>query len=298
MRSWVRRVADVEPAPPADGDAGGAAAGRKAGGSGAAHDAGASVPLRRSPGARIGASIAVATGLYGVSFGALGVASGLDVLQTIALSLLMFTGGSQFAFIGVIAGGGSGAAATAAATLLGVRNAVYGMQLNAMFRPRGWRRFVAPQFTIDESTATAVGQDSLVERRRGFWAAGVGVFVLWNLFTAVGALAGNALGDPKQWGLDGAAVAAFLGLLWPRLKGREPWAIAVVCALATVLAVPLVPPGVPILVAALVAAILGWVSHTRAEAGRRAAGAGVEGLGPDLDPYERRGDRHEEEDRP
>ncbi|WP_433877000.1 AzlC family ABC transporter permease [Sinomonas atrocyanea] len=239
----------------------------------------------RSPAARVGASISVATGLYGISFGALGVASGLDVLQTMALSLLMFTGGSQFAFIGVVAGGGSGAAAAAAATLLGIRNAVYGMQLNAMFSPRGWRRFAAPQFTIDESTATAVGQDSQVEQRRGFWVAGLGVFVLWNVFTAVGAFAGNALGDPKQWGLDGAAVAAFLGLLWPRLKGREPIAIAVVCALATVLAVPFVPSGVPILVAAVVAAVLGWVSHARAEA-RQAVGLGVEGLGPDIDPYE------------
>jgi predicted branched-subunit amino acid permease len=251
---------------------------------GAAHDGGAPVPLRKSPAARIGLSISIATGLYGISFGALGVASGLDVLQTMALSLLMFTGGSQFAFIGVLAGGGSGAAATAAATLLGVRNAVYGMQLNAMFAPRGWRRFVAPQFTIDESTATAVGQDAPTEQRRGFWIAGLGVFVLWNAFTAVGALAGNALGDPKQWGLDGAAVAAFLGLLWPRLKGREPWAIGVVCALATVAAVPFVPSGVPILVAALVAAVLGWVSHARARAGRPSAGAGVEGLEPDLDP--------------
>ncbi len=250
-----------------------------------AHDGGAAPSLLRSPAARVGASISVATGLYGISFGALGVASGLDVLQTMALSLLMFTGGSQFAFIGVVAGGGSGAAAAAAATLLGIRNAVYGMQLNAMFSPRGWRRFAAPQFTIDESTATAVGQDSQVEQRRGFWVAGLGVFVLWNVFTAVGAFAGNALGDPKQWGLDGAAVAAFLGLLWPRLKGREPIAIAVVCALATVLAVPFVPSGVPILVAAVVAAVLGWVSHARAEA-RQAVGLGVEGLGPDIDPYE------------
>ncbi|WP_138417605.1 AzlC family ABC transporter permease [Sinomonas gamaensis] len=243
--------------------------------------------LRRSPAFRVGLSIAVATGLYGVSFGALGVAAGLSVLQTIALSLLMFTGGSQFAFIGVIAGGGSGAAAAAAATLLGVRNAVYGMQLNALLGPRGWRRFAAAQITIDESTATASGQSEHLEQRRGFWTAGLGVFVLWNIFTAVGALAGDALGDPKQWGLDGAAVAAFLGLLWPRLKGREPAAIAVVCALATVLAVPFLPPGVPILVAAVVAAVLGWVSHARSASGRAME---MEGLEPDLDPY-----RHREE---
>jgi predicted branched-subunit amino acid permease len=245
------------------------------------------VPLRSSPAFRVGLSIAIATGLYGVSFGALGVASGLSILQTMALSLLMFTGGSQFAFIGVIGGGGSGAAAAAAATLLGIRNAVYGMQLNAILAPRGWRRFAAAQVTIDESTATASGQTERVEQRRGFWTAGIGVFVLWNLFTAVGALAGDALGDPKQWGLDGAAVAAFLGLLWPRIKGREPAAIAVVCALATVLAVPFLPPGVPILVAALVAAVLGWVSHARSTSGRV---MDMEGLEPDLDPYKGEGE--------
>ena len=278
-----------------DGQAGGRGGGAQDSGShhsrahgGGAHDGGPPAGLRRSPAVRVGLSIALATGLYGVSFGALGVASGLDVLQTIALSALMFTGGSQFAFIGVVAGGGSGAAAAAAATLLGVRNAVYGMQMNSALAARGWRRFAAAQVTIDESTATALGQDEPAEQRRGFWTAGLGIFVLWNLFTAVGAVAGNALGDPKQWGLEGAAVAAFLALLWPRLTGREPAAIAVVCALATVLAVPFVPAGVPILVAALVAAVFGWVSHARAVAARE-LGRGAEGLEADLDPYAHHG---------
>ena len=214
--------------------------------------------IRLTPAVRIGLSVALATGFYGLSFGALGVAAGLDVLQVVALSALMFTGGSQFAYIGVLAGGGNGAAATGAATLLGVRNAVYGVQVNRMLRPRGWTRLLAAQVCIDESTATAVGQRDADEQRRGFWSAGLGIYVLWNLFTAVGALLGDALGDPRRWGLDGAAVAAFLGLLWPRLSAREPIAIALLCALATVLAVPLAPPGVPILVAAAVAAAWGW----------------------------------------
>jgi predicted branched-subunit amino acid permease len=231
--------------------------------------------LLKSPAVRVGLSISIATGLYGISFGALSVASGLDFWQTMALSLLLFSGGSQFAFIGIVGGGGSGAAAMGAATLLGMRNGIYGMQMNALLRPSGWRKYVAAQVTIDESTATSTGQTDPAEQRRGFWTAGLGVYILWNLFTAVGAVAGSALGDPKQWGLDGAAVAAFLGLLWPRLKGREPGAIAAVCALATVLAVPFVPPGVPILIAALVAAVIGWLSHGRSD----------EGLEPDLDPY-------------
>jgi len=226
---------------------------------------------------RIGLSLSVATGLYGISFGALSVAAGLTLWQTVALSALMFTGGSQFAFVGVVSGGGAGASALGAATLLGVRNAVYGMSMNALVRPRGWRRLLAAHVTIDESNAAASSQTDPLEERRGFWAAGLGVWVLWNAFTVLGALLGNALGDPGRWGLDGAAVAAFLGLLWPRLSGREPVAVAAVCALVTALTVPVLPPGVPILVAAVVAAALGWSRrHGRpaeAVAGRTGAAA-------------------------
>lgn len=222
----------------------------------------------QSAGLRMGVSIGIAVGLYGISFGALAVAAGLSVLQACAFSLLMFTGGSQFAFIGVLAGGGSGPAAVGAASLLGLRNAVYGVQMNAMFHPQGWRRPLAAHVTIDESAATAMSQTDPVEERRGFWAAGIAVFVLWNAFTLVGAMAGDALGDPKAWGLDGAAVAAFVGLLWPRLTSKEPVAVALVCGLVTAVTIPLLPPGIPILVAAAVAALLG-MRRKSATAGER-----------------------------
>ena len=228
-----------------------------------------------TPATKVGLSIAVATGLYAISYGALGVAAGLNVWQVSALSLLMFTGGSQFAFIGVIAGGGAPGAAFGAATLLGVRNAVYGMQVKSMLKPRGWRKYAAVHVTIDESIATAAGQSDPAEQKRGFWVAGVGIYVMWNIFTIVGALLGDALGDPKAWGLDGAAVAAFLGLLWPRLKSAEPIAIASVCALATIIVVPLVPPGVPILVAAVIAGVWGYFGK----------GPASEGLEPDVEPH-------------
>ena len=120
-----------------------------------------------TPAVRMGLSISVATGLYGISFGALAVAAGLTVGQAMALSLLMFTGGSQFAFIGVLAGGGAASAAVGAATLLGVRNAVYGMQMNRLLAPTGWRKWLAAHVTVDESAATAVGQSAPDEQRRG-----------------------------------------------------------------------------------------------------------------------------------
>lgn len=213
------------------------------------------------PALRTGVSVAIATGLYGISFGALAVTAGLSVWQTIALSALMFTGGSQFAFIGVL-GGGSGAqlggAATGAASLLGVRNAVYGMQMKALLRPRPALRPLAAHVTIDESAATAATQTDRRGISIGFWSAGIGVYLLWNLFTIVGAVAGTALGDPASWGLDGAATAAMLGLLWPRLRSGNTWALAVTAALVTSITLPMLPAGLPILLAAAVAGTWGW----------------------------------------
>ncbi|MCH8611726.1 AzlC family ABC transporter permease [Arsenicicoccus dermatophilus] len=220
-----------------------------------------------TPATRMGLSISVAVGLYGLSFGALGVGAGLSVWQSCLLSLLMFTGGSQFGFMGVVAAGGAPTTALSTAVLLGVRNALYGIQMNAMLRPPWLLRPLQAHLTIDESTATALAQEDQTEQRRGFWTAGVGVFVLWNLFTLVGALAGDTIGDPTVCGLDGAAVAGFLGLLWPRLQDGDGRAIAVVCALACVLATPWLPSGVPIIMSGLVALTIGLATAHRHPAG-------------------------------
>ena len=205
--------------------------------------------------------MSVATGAYGVSFGALSVSAGLDVWQTIALSLLVFTGGSQFAFIGVFGAGGAPLAAVLTSTFLGVRNGFYGVALAPVLRPmRGARKAWAAQVTIDESTAVALAQphDDVPARREGFWWAGVGVFILWNVFTIVGAALGSAIGDPGRWGLDAAAAAAFLALLWPRLAPRRAQLVAAASAIVALALTPVLPAGLPILAAALVAIIAGW----------------------------------------
>ncbi len=203
-------------------------------------------------------SVAVATGLYGISFGALSVAAGLDVWQTVALSLLMFTGGSQFAFVGVLGAGGAGVAAIGTATLLGARNALYGAAMAPLLGLTGGRRILAAHVTIDESTAVATAQRDADLARTGFWWTGLGVFVCWNAFTLVGALAGNALGDPRRWGLDAAAAAAFLALLWPRLGGRPAQLVAGGAVVVALALTPFVPPGLPVLAAAAVAVVVGW----------------------------------------
>jgi predicted branched-subunit amino acid permease len=199
----------------------------------------------------------VPTSLYGVSLGALGVASGLSVWQTCATSLLLFSGGSQFALVGVLGGGGSAASAITTSSLLGIRNGLYGLQMKTILRPRGPRRMAAAQLTIDESTAVALGQEEPELQRLGFWATGATIFV-------VGALAGNALGDPKAYGLDAAAAGAFLALLWPRLTAREPVAVAIAAAFVAGALVPLVPVGLPVVAAGLVAVLVGLGRRVRA----------------------------------
>ncbi|QXT62792.1 AzlC family ABC transporter permease [Tessaracoccus palaemonis] len=221
---------------------------------------------------RQGIWVGLATGAYGISFGALSVAAGLSVWQTCALSLLMFTGGSQFAFIGVIGAGGGGLAAAATAFLLGVRNSLYSLQMSPMLRLRGWRRLAGAQVTIDESIAVSMAQHEPTARRAGFWAAGIGVYVFWNLATLGGALLGNVLGDPKQWGLDGAAAAAFIALLWPRLRERQAQVIGVAAAVVAAVAVPLAPAGIPILAAGAAAAAVAWWGYRPASADATAKG--------------------------
>lgn len=209
---------------------------------------------------RQGIAVSIATGAYGISFGALAVAAGLDVWQTCVLSLLMFTGGSQFAFIGVIASGGLAAApsAIASAALLGVRNVAYAVRMNPVVGLSWWHRIAAAQFTIDESTAVALAHTEPRARRIGFWVTGIGIYLGWNVATLAGALLGDVLGDVRAYGLDAAAAAAFLALLWPRLRSRQAVAVGIAAAVIAASLTPLLLPGMPVLIAALVAILVGW----------------------------------------
>ena len=201
--------------------------------------------------------VGLATGAYGLSFGAISTAAGFSVIQTCVLSLVMFTGGSQFAMAGVIGGGGAAMTGAATAILLGIRNSFYAVRLSSVLQARGWRRPIAAQLVIDESTAMAVLRTSPRASRLAFWATGASVYLLWNLATLIGALSTHALSDPKVLGLDAAAPAAFLALMAPRLKSREPWVVALVAAAVAMVSVPFVPTGVPVLLAAAVAVVAG-----------------------------------------
>lgn len=209
----------------------------------------------------IGIGIGVAT--YGLSFGALGTATGLSLLETQLLSLIMFTGGSQFALVGTLAGGGSALSAISAASLLGVRNLAYAVRNNALLQPRGWRKFTGAQLTIDESTAMALGHEKGVDGIEGakfaFWSTGISVFVFWNIATLLGAVAVSLVGDPNTYGLDAAIGAGFIALLWPQVKSKFTLFVALLSSAVAIISIPLLQPGLPILLAGFVAALIAWI---------------------------------------
>lgn len=197
--------------------------------------------------------VGVAVGLSGFAFGVTSAGAGLGLLQTCALSLLVFTGASQFALVSALGSGGNPFAAAAGAFFLGTRNAFYGLRLSQLLRLPAPLRPLAAQWVIDESSAVALAQKDTRGARLGFTVTGASLYVLWNLTTLLGALGASALGDPAAWGLDAAGPAVFLALLAPMVKGRTERMVAALAVLLGLVCLPVLPAGVPVLVAALAA---------------------------------------------
>lgn len=206
--------------------------------------------------------LGVATGVGGFSFGVVAVGAGLSVAQACVMSLLVFTGGSQFAVVGVIASGGAATTAISSALLIGARNAAYGFSVASLLPRPLVRRALASHLVIDESVAMARAQDDPRHARGAFYATGVAIFALWNLGTLAGALLGGEL-DPEQFGLDALFPAAFLALLAPLLRQPGAPALALAGALIAVVLIPLTPAGIPVLAAslALLLAVRGRPGH-------------------------------------
>ncbi|MFJ4928328.1 AzlC family ABC transporter permease [Streptomyces sp. NPDC088736] len=216
--------------------------------------------------------VGIAVGLSGFAFGVTSAGSGLTVPQTCALSLLVFTGASQFALVGALASGGNPLTAAAGAFFLGVRNAFYGLRLSQLLAlPCAVRPFAA-QWVIDETTAVALAQPTRRSVRIGFTVTGLSLYVLWNLTTLLGALGADAIGDTDAWGLDAAGPAVFLALLAPMLTTATERAVAGGAVLLGLGLLSVLPAGVPVLVAALAAPAALYVE------GRRRRPAGADGL--------------------
>lgn len=206
----------------------------------------------RSAAIRDGLGVGLAVGLSGVAFGAAAVTAGLTVPQACVLSLLAFTGASQFAFAGAVGAGGDLLSAASGALLLGARNTLYGLRMADVLRVRGARKLATAQGVIDETTAVALAQPTHAAARAGFFTTFAAIYVGWNVTTLLGAIGTSSLGDPGMLGLDVVGPATFLAILWPRLRDSAElrWLAAGGLAIALA-ATPFFPPGVPVLLAAV-----------------------------------------------
>jgi predicted branched-subunit amino acid permease len=257
-----------EPAAPAAGEPGAAAppAGEPGAAAPPAGEPGAAAPAAGEPGQpappagdarsrerarRDGLSLGLAVGFSGIAFGAAAVTAGLSVPQACALSLLAFTGASQYALAAAAAGGGSLIAGTLGALLLGSRNALYGLRLADVLRVRGGRRLLTAHAVIDETTAMALAQSGRAAARAGFAATFTALYTVWNAATLAGALGAGRIGSPAEFGLDVIGPAAFLALLWPRLcAGPAERRVAALGAAVAIGGTPFLPVGIPVMLAA------------------------------------------------
>jgi predicted branched-subunit amino acid permease len=205
-------------------------------------------------------SVAIPVGSYGLAFGAAAVSSGFSVLQSCVLSLFLFSGASQFAVVGVIGAGGGVVSAVATASLLGLRNMFYGFRNAPILKVRGMKKVASAHITIDESTGVSLLQEQrgVAAMRYGFYATGIAVFIFWNLFTLLGALGAEAIGDPATFGLDAAVPAAFLGLVWPRLIDQRTKLAAAIAVMTALILTPFLPAGLPIITTVIIAIVMGW----------------------------------------
>jgi len=203
--------------------------------------------------------IGVASGIYAVSFGVLSVSAGASVLQTCLLSLLVFTGASQFSAVSVISAGGSVASAVSGGLLLAARNGVYGLALSPSVKGSLARRMLAAQFVIDETTAMTSAATDQRSKDWAFWSCAVMLFGCWNLGTLVGALAGSSI-DPETFGLDAAFPVVFVAMVAPHLATRSGRRAALIGAAVTIVLTPLLPVGLPILLAS-VGVFVGLLPH-------------------------------------
>lgn len=221
--------------------------------------------------------LGAAVGAVGLTFGVLAETAGLSIAKAMAMSLLVFTGASQFAAVGTLEAGGSPLSAVGGALLLAARNTLYGIRLAPVFGASRPKQFAGAHLTIDESTAMATAQHELRSTREAFWATGMSIFFFWNLGTAAGVVLGSVLGDPETFGLDAAFLASFVALIGPHVRKHPGRLAALLGAGIAIVTVPVSPAGVPLLLATLAVVPALWLD-------RRTAGSAD---GVTADPAER-----------
>ncbi|WDF40431.1 AzlC family ABC transporter permease [Streptomyces sp. T12] len=203
-----------------------------------------------APLVRDSALVWLASGVVGISFGAISVAGGLPLWVPVLMSLVVYAGSAQFSAVGVLLAGGGPFAAAATGLLLNTRTAAFSLAVADVIGQGRLARFLGAHLVTDETVAFALAQPDPARRRAAFWISGLGLFAVWNLGVLAGGLAGGALGDTGTYGLDAAFPAVLVALVLPALReGPAVRRSALFGAGLALTVTPAAPAGVPVLVA-------------------------------------------------
>lgn len=198
---------------------------------------------------------------FGLIFGVLGVSTTLSPLQTMAMSSIIFAGSAQFIGAQLIGAATPMVVVWLTTFIVNVRHVLYSSTLGSDMRhlPRRWR-WSLPYLLTDEAFATtavyyAKRHIPLTFKHFYFLGAGMTLWVVWQISTAIGIILGAEV--PASWSLDFTLALTFIGIVVPILKSRPTLATAVSSGLIAVATFSL-PYKLGLMIAALAGITIGY----------------------------------------
>jgi 4-azaleucine resistance transporter AzlC len=210
--------------------------------------------------------LAISGFTVGLVFGVLARQAGLNTLEVFLMSALVFAGASQFIALSLWVLVPFPALTIIFTTLIvNLRHMLMGASLRPWLSQFSRAKVLALLYLmVDESWALTIGDFTEGGRDMAFLlGSGLVMLFAWVSSSVIGHIAGSAITNPAQWGLDFAFTAVFLALLTGMWKGKSnllPWAVAAVVA---VISYRLLPGAWYIVLGGLAGSVTGAISNAK-----------------------------------
>ena len=220
-------------------------------------------------GMRDGAPFLVVAIPFGLLFGVLATEAGLNLAETMGMSVLVIAGAAQLTAVQLMTENAPVLIILATALAVNLRMAMYSASLAPHVGGAGLgRRIFMAYFLVDQSYAMAVTkfedqpQMTLDEKVAYYTGVFLSFCPFWYVSTFFGAVVGTAI--PPEWGLEMAMPLMFLSMVGPMLRTFAHMAAAFVSA-SIALLLAFLPFSLGLLVAALAALAVGAEIERRAQ---------------------------------